>query len=66
MTQKCIACGKEITTIDRVLKLFWAPVGCNISFVYKFVCSKRCWEIALYQGLKNPDELISKIKRSLV
>ncbi len=61
---KCIVCDEEITTVDTLIKLFWAPLGCNTSFVYKFVCSRKCWLKALDYGLKDPEGLIKKISEA--
>jgi hypothetical protein len=63
---RCIECGKEITVIDNLLKLFWAPVSCNTSFVWRFVCSQKCQRAALTKGLENPDELAKKIMDAVI
>jgi hypothetical protein len=60
---KCINCGKEITTFDNFLKIFWAPISCQTSFVWKFVCSYKCQGQSLMDGLDNPDELMSRIRK---
>jgi len=64
MKQKCIVCNKEITIADNILKLFWAPWNCDISIVYKFVCSYHCWTIALDDGMKDPEGLVKRMKKS--
>jgi hypothetical protein len=59
----CIVCGKEITTWDRIKQVFYAPVGCSISFVWKFTCSKKCWSVALEEGLKDPEKIFAKCRK---
>jgi hypothetical protein len=45
--ETCINCGKRITKLQKFLRIFYAPIGCNTSFVYKITCSRKCWKNAL-------------------
>jgi len=47
MNNECVWCGRPITWKRRLLRLFWAPWWCDISFVWRQVCSKECYENAL-------------------
>jgi hypothetical protein len=54
---ECIICKKEINWYHKFLRVFYAPLGCNSSFVYKLTCSYTCWGIALNKLLKREIKL---------
>ena len=53
---KCIYCKKEIKWFHKILRIFWAPIFCETSFVYKNCCSSKCWEKELYLLIQKYDK----------
>jgi len=50
---ECAWCGRPITWKRRLLRLFWAPWWCSMSFVWRTCCSAECAENQILHQLNS-------------
>lgn len=58
----CINCNKEINCWEKFLRLFWAPLFCQTSILWKVVCSYKCWGEILEREVANLQEEDKRIE----
>lgn len=49
----CLSCGNVITNWQRIKRVFWGPIFCPTSMIWKVCCSQKCWGDLLEKQLKE-------------